>query len=266
MLPPVSSAGSVLIASMLAYLLFGAYCVQLATCSQTLDRGALRLLVHATTACLVLHLVFATHQAWKLLVVSPGNAEILDWPPKYTVLAIPALNGLLALLVQGYFAWRVWMVFRNGRLWIRVLIPCLIITTSVIQFGATIASTILVRRSLGKISLPVSLTNPALPSPKFRSMDGRFSDLFKLEAPIAIHLTSAVLSDALITGSMVYILNQYKTRTTFAETRSLLNTLIMNVIENCLITTVCAAANLISFFAGAPVLVAYAFQYVMGGL
>ena len=99
---------------------------------------------------------------------------------------------------------------------------------------------------------------------KFAEIDRNVTRLKELKKPVIVHLVSTAICDALITLSMSGIVSSilpyaprlligprqllfYKANTSFAKTKSLLSKLVVNTIENGLVTTVAAIANLVVY-------------------
>ncbi|RXW20211.1 hypothetical protein EST38_g5627 [Candolleomyces aberdarensis] len=123
------------------------------------------------------------------------------------------------------------------------IMSVIIVTVSVIQFGASIAICV-----------------------KFLMINRQVQNMYMLKAPITVHLISSVVCDVLITLSMVIIFYHYKKGTAFTATKSLLNALIIYTIENGLITSAWAIANLVVFFLRTQDVINVAFRYVIGSL
>ncbi|KAJ2928705.1 hypothetical protein H1R20_g8365, partial [Candolleomyces eurysporus] len=149
-------------------------------------------------------------------------------------------NGLTGLFVQCFFAWRIYELVKSK---FAGIMSAIIATISVIQFGASIAICV-----------------------KFLVINRQVQSMSMLKAPITVHLISSVVCDILITLSMVTIFYHYKKGTAFTATKSLLSALIIYTIENGLITSAWAIANLVIFFLRTQDVINVAFQYVMGSL
>ncbi|KAF5311512.1 hypothetical protein D9611_011576 [Ephemerocybe angulata] len=189
----------------------------------------------------MLHLSFITQYAWYVLVmgfIHPTN--IINTPA--TVSATPALNGLVFLLVQLSFAWRIFAV--SGKDKTIAPLSLLIIGLSLTQWGISIAL------AIGFNALRDNTRNYRL----------------ILKSRMIAHLITNMVTDTVITLSMVLTLYRFKRRTPVAPTRDLLTTLIMNTVENGLIITLFAGGNLLVSLlpTGGPF--GIAFQYITGGI
>ncbi|KAJ3550708.1 hypothetical protein NMY22_g284 [Coprinellus aureogranulatus] len=259
---PILFAGPVLIGILFTYLLFGVLLAQLVRpelpiCLQTAssevavqyyqtvapaDKKWLRILVALVVVIQFLQLSFITDNAW---TVAPGTG---------------VLNGSVSLCVQMFFVWKIYTLAQKNKFFIGV--AGLIAFLSVLQFGASIAITTKVRRYLIAEIMGANQRDAT----QFIMVNREAIRLPELKIPVAIHLATTAACDTLITLAMITILSHYKDNTVFHKTKSLLNTLIITTIENGLITSITAIANLIIFFTRTQDMINIAFQYVIGGL
>ncbi|KAF6758534.1 hypothetical protein DFP72DRAFT_1105314 [Ephemerocybe angulata] len=197
--------------------------------------------VAAVAICQMLHLSFITQYAWYVLVLGFIHPTNVINPPA-TVSATPALNGLVFLLVQLSFAWRIFAV--SGKDKTIAPLSLLIIGLSLTQWGISIAL------AIGFNALRDNTRNYRL----------------ILKSRMIAHLITNMVTDTVITLSMVLTLYRFKRRTPVAPTRDLLTTLIMNTVENGLIITLFAGGNLLVSLlpTGGPF--GIAFQFIIGGI
>lgn len=241
--PPLLFAGPVLIGCLFAYLLFGVLLAQVVQYYQAVTRSEhkiVKMLVGLVVVIQVTQLGLISDTAWTTCVlgfVDPIN--MIRPPPSAPGTGI--LNGAVALVVQSFFAWRIYTLGAKTPLAIGAAV--LVFLTTLLQMGAAIGVAVMFMAS------------------------GRSSqELFKLKTPITLGLTSTVACDLLITAAMIVILATYKGKTSFTRTKSILNTLIIATVENGMITTIGAIANLIVFFLRTQDMINIAVTYVVGGL
>lgn len=241
--PPLLFAGPVLIGVLLAYLLFGVLLAQVVQYCQTVSRTehvAMKILVGLVTVIQLVQLAFISDTAWTTCVLGFVNPINMIKPPP-SAPGTGILNGAIALCVQSFFAWKIYTLGAK-----KTLVMCvsgLIVLLALIQMGAAVGVAAL-----------------------FISIGGSSQELFKLKTPITIGLSTAVLCDLIISITMIVILAKYKENTAFVRTKSLLNTLIVSTIENGMVLTVGAIANLVIYFTRTQDMINIALTYVMGGL
>ncbi|TEB37968.1 hypothetical protein FA13DRAFT_714667 [Coprinellus micaceus] len=151
----------------------------------------------------------------------------------------PILNGLVAIFVQAFFAWRIYKIGKDNPFMkpISVIIALL----GLLQLAASIA--------LGIAFLQIGTDATSLP---------------KLSKIIPIHLGANMVADMLITICMFVILYDFKQNTSLPRTRTLLSALIRNTVENGLITSGFAITNLVLYFTRKTDLTSVAFRWTIG--
>ncbi|KAF6745401.1 hypothetical protein DFP72DRAFT_926116 [Ephemerocybe angulata] len=232
-----------LLGALFAYSLFGVLLVQIAQYYECFasDRLWQKLLVAVVVVIQGLQLGFTTNNAWSLCVLGLADSTKLRTTPA-TGAATNFLNGSTALCVQGYFAWRIYRLAKGRKLLIGATWLAAIL--ALVQWGSSIALTVGFIRLNRQVDLvPV-----------------------KLRVLVTLYFMTAAVCDVVISISMTFILSRYKTKTAFAETKSLLNTLIATTVENGIITTVSALINLVIYFTRTHDLIGVAIQYVIGGI
>ncbi|KAL8276673.1 hypothetical protein RQP46_010941 [Phenoliferia psychrophenolica] len=131
------------------------------------------------------------------------------------------LTGLTTLIVQAWYAWRVFIISGRSK-----VVPVLILACSLLSFGFAIGSTIAAFRL--KIF------------PRFN----------EFTYGVLIWLIAAIVSDFLITVSLVYHLGMARQSTVFEQTKSLLYLVARNVVENNLLTAMAALVDAALFGSG----------------
>ncbi|KAL1738209.1 hypothetical protein HDZ31DRAFT_70256 [Schizophyllum fasciatum] len=121
------------------YLLFGVFIVQLylyATFSIQ-DPLPIKLFVYAVAIVDTVQTGFLTDLSYGILVARWGDVEGLAHRP-WTALTLLVVNGLVAAMIQTFFAWRIWILsgksrrsyFLSGFIIIVALTQCLAATVS----------------------------------------------------------------------------------------------------------------------------------------
>jgi hypothetical protein len=127
----------------------------------------------------------------------------------------PALTGLIAMLVQLFFAWRVKILTGNN--WI--------VTTIV---------TLAISGGLGGLATAVAV-----------GIIPQFINFQKFRVVVIIWLAAECVSDFIITTSLVWHLRKHKTG--FKETDTLVNRLIIMTVQTGMVTSLCAIVDLILY-------------------
>ncbi|TFK26037.1 hypothetical protein FA15DRAFT_616573 [Coprinopsis marcescibilis] len=231
-LDPASITGPVLLGTIGSYLLFGIYLAQLPTdhyvskrlSNSQSDHKVLQILVILVTVFELVAIVAMGVDAWESLIVSISLPErrltFSSMAPLH-----PALNGLISLCVQGFFARRILILKWNK---VDVSIAYLIFALSIAQL-------------IGAMGICV----------QFALVSQNIMFFNTVATWATLHLVSSLACDTLITVSMVIKLNQYKKQIAVPEARSMLRSLSINTVENGLVTTLCVALNL-GFYFGRP--------------
>jgi hypothetical protein len=177
------------------------------------------------------HLVLCTIAIYWYLVVNFSNTSALD-KTTWSMSLQTDCNGLIGLIVECFFARRVWIMSRNWFLTgIIVLLAC-------IHFGLGIVFTVegLLLVEVHKFGRLIWVTSAGL--------------------------GSAAAADVIIAGSLCYYL--LKSRTGFTRTDSLITTLIVYSLTTGLITSVIAMICVITFAIMPTNFIWLAFFWVMG--
>ncbi|KAJ3524868.1 hypothetical protein NMY22_g10820 [Coprinellus aureogranulatus] len=214
-----------LIGCLLVWLLYGVLLIQAVHYAEShaSDDRPIWLHILALIVALTqgLQICFFTKFTWRLCVkglFNPIGISIVTT----TAAACPILNGFMALFVQSYFSWQMYVLAQKNRLATGYSI--LVVCVSLTQFLSNIM--------IGKGFIAASCD---------------LSQLHVLKASIMIAYVINSVGDALITVGLTSILWYYRKDTMFDKTRSILNKLIVNTIENGFVTTVCAVTSLILF-------------------
>ncbi|KAF9019478.1 hypothetical protein BDZ89DRAFT_1072967 [Hymenopellis radicata] len=202
-----------------SYCFYGILIVQMCVYSINFahDRRALKTFVWLVFLIETLSMIFLTIGAWK--IGGPGWGDmntllVLDW----SFSALLPLVIVLAIMVQGFYAWRIRCL--SGRLFIPIAICCVALVG-------------------GGFLLHVSVMFA-----KERSVKA----FIELAPEVSTGLAGAAACDITITVSMVVLLSNRKT-IGFKETASLINQLVRFNIETGFLTSIAALVELVLFHA-----------------
>ncbi|KAJ2923776.1 hypothetical protein H1R20_g13325, partial [Candolleomyces eurysporus] len=212
--------GPILVGALFSYFCLGAYFVQL---SQYLlnpvanERRVIHVLVALVALAEIGSTIIMSENAWRVLCQADFDPSLVFVLSNWST-SSPVFYGFVALLVQCFFAWKIWSLAKR---WLRIVLPAVITALSLMQFSACIALTI-----------------------QFAQIQRDSSKWGLLETTVIVQRAGSLACDALITASMVGILWSYKMESDLRSTQKLLNGLIINTLENGLITTLFVALNL----------------------
>ncbi|KAF7341429.1 hypothetical protein MVEN_01880000 [Mycena venus] len=164
----------------------------------------------------------SSHYAYSVLSLSWGDPTIfvkLLW----STITTPIFTGLTALSVQLFFAWRIYQL--KGRdLWGRIVCGLIAILAVVQALTVCIADV------------------------KF-SRTRALSDLVKFKTLVTFWLIDTVVCDTLITITMIFILYQYRKRTPWKQTDTIITKLMVHTLETGAVTSAGALLYLILYLA-----------------
>ncbi|KAJ7214817.1 hypothetical protein GGX14DRAFT_609477 [Mycena pura] len=184
------------------------------------ERWWIKTLVYTLFTLEVVQTAVTSHFAYTLLVVRWGDPTVFVKLP-WSSLAVPIFTGITSASVQIFFAWRIYTL-KGEHLWARA-VSVLIVMLALMQ------------------SLSALVT------------DGRFAvttqvaELQKLMIGVKVWLIGSAVCDVVITLAMITILAQYRMKTPWKRTDSLITKLIYNTVETGAITSVVAVAEVILF-------------------
>ncbi|KAF8890374.1 hypothetical protein BD779DRAFT_266328 [Infundibulicybe gibba] len=219
----VPITGSMFVGCILNWFLFGALLIQLYDYQliyQRRDRMFLRCAVCVVCFLELIQSVFITHTVWDVLVSGWGDPSATSKIPWSTIVT-PTLVGTVSLIVQLFFAWRIWTLTENI---CAHAVAIVISLASIMQFGSTIA-----------ITAQYALLNHD---------SGKLDTLY---ITAKAWLYGSLACDLLITITMVTLLFLARSKLSFKPTQTLINYLIMHTMETGAITAVAAALRLIFF-------------------
>ncbi|KZV66158.1 hypothetical protein PENSPDRAFT_98416 [Peniophora sp. CONT] len=222
---PISEAlllvlGPVFIGTLFSWLLYGVSCVQLYLyhVSTYNDATWIRSLVYVIFLLDTYHSIVAAFMGWNFLCSGWGRPSALVYPG-WTFVSIPIISGIVAALVQVFYAWRI-HILRGWR-----VLPMLIIALALLQAGGGISTGIGV----------IPFTN--------------VSQIHALESRIDVWLAGSATVDVIISVSMVYILFTARRSSMISlHGERVINRLIRLSVETGIATTTTAVLELGMFF------------------
>jgi len=178
------------------------------------DSWRLKLLVFVVWVLDTLHLILCTIAIYWYLVLNYNNPAQLAFT-HWSMNLQTDCNGLIGLMVEIFFAQRVWRISKNWHL------TCLICILACLHFGLGVFFT--VESFLLK----------------------EYSRYTQLTWVTSTGLGGAAAADIIIAVSLVYFL--LRSRTGFERTDSLITTLAIYAINTGLLTSICATCAVITF-------------------
>ncbi|KAI0043719.1 hypothetical protein FA95DRAFT_1563039 [Auriscalpium vulgare] len=213
--------GPIFVGNVINWLLMGSLVVQVYMfhISYPSERIRIRLLVYIVFLLDVVQTVFGTHQAWFYMIANWSKPGTLDAEP-WSAATIPIMCGLIAAIVQIFYAWRIWRMKDS----VVMHVFSLMIAAIALAQGVTavVASSIIQERPTQR-------------------------NLLHLHPAFEFWLAGSFVADVLICGCMIWILYDAKTQTMWTESGSLFNRLILNAIQTGLVTVICATVDLALF-------------------
>lgn len=232
-----------LVGSMSSYFFLGAYFVQLlqyiSLARKHKERTAVHVIVGLTTTIELLQHALMMHTIYEMFIVRAGNYSFVNTP--WSSAALPALNGLVAFLVQIFRIWRVHAFMKS--IWGTEYITPFIFLVCFLQCGAAVAATVLFVRS-GNNAEQLSFLKPAM----------------------ITWLSLTIVCDTLVTASIVLPLLKRKSTSECHRSQKIINGVILNAVENGSITLLFAIPYLVVFLKFPNTMLAVPFEYVIGRL
>ncbi|THU99418.1 hypothetical protein K435DRAFT_964429 [Dendrothele bispora CBS 962.96] len=200
------------------------------------DRWGIKAVVWVVFLLETVFTIFMTIAAWNQYGDGWGDVDsllIIDWSWE----PLPALNGVLAGLAQGFYIWRIWSL--TNKLWLPFLISLVSIMQVVVSFYYGIAVTV---EGLG------------------------VDKLIAHSAEVSLWLAGSATCDILITISLVVILSRRKAATRFSQTAGLLTRLIRFAVETGSITSAGAIIEVVLWLTMHQYNIHFIFFLVLGKL
>ncbi|KZV70516.1 hypothetical protein PENSPDRAFT_752456 [Peniophora sp. CONT] len=219
-----TTIGSALVGNQLNWFLLGGLSVQMYIYMNNKhshkDPIWLRALVCSVFVVDLAQTVVGTHYAWYYSVEIWGNPTALLTAIPWSGWMVPILDGFIALLVQSFYAWRIWTLSRSRSLYLAPV--ALIVLLSLMQFIASMVVTI-----------------------KEFSNDGSRAALQVVTSSADVWLVGSFANDVIIAACMVTLLYQARTQTVWVQSQGLYDRLIANTVQTGLVTATIAGVDLL---------------------
>lgn len=213
------SIGAFVVAGIIATYLSGIVATQCFSYYTTFqdDRRLYFWLVTGLLVLDVLHTAISCRTIYFFGVTRWGDPTALVHSP-WSFSIEPSFTGIAASVVQGFYAYRVWIISAR-----KPIIPVLIAIGSAIQLGFAIGASI-----------------------KIFVFHQEFARFHEYTYGVAAWLVAASATDLLITASMVYYLKS-ALNSDYVHTSSLVQKILRNVIETNGLTAAAALTNMVLF-------------------
>ncbi|KAJ6576414.1 hypothetical protein DFH09DRAFT_1149268 [Mycena vulgaris] len=224
--PFILETGPLFIGVLFNWGLLGAFLVQIyiyAVWYHHTDRGAVRYIVYTLFVVEAVQTGLMTHTAWEILAYNWGDPTVLLNIP-WSSATTPIVGGIVAMIVQLYFAWRIWILQQN-----------------MISGGVAIVASLL---SLLQCICAVTYGGKFIAS----GLDATLLDAPTFKVLAVVWLSGNVSCDVIIAVSLVYIFSVVKSNS-IARTGNVLNRLIIQTIQSGVITALVACAHLAIYLA-----------------
>ncbi|KAI0755251.1 histone acetylation protein-domain-containing protein [Daedaleopsis nitida] len=203
------------------------------------DAKSIKALVVILTVLDTLHLILCTKAIYWYLVSNFGDVDNLD-VTSWSMALQTDCNGLIGLIVETFFARRVWMMSRN---W---LITGIIVVLACLHFASD--GSVLASANFAGLGVVFTVES--------------FSKFGRLTWVTSVGLGSAAVSDILIAIAMCYYL--YTKRTGLRRTDSVVTTLMVYSINSGLTTSIIASICVVTFAAMPTNFIWLSFFWIMG--
>ncbi|KAJ7436910.1 hypothetical protein B0H11DRAFT_636807 [Mycena galericulata] len=180
----------------------------------------LKALVYTIFSLEITQTAITSHFAYETLVVSWGDPSVFVKLP-WSSLATPIFTGITSATVQLFFAWRIYQLKGKSMIY-RIVIAVIVLLALMQSFAAIISDA------------------------RF-AVTTEISEILKLMVGVKVWLIGSAVCDVVITLTMIIILSQYRAKTPWKQTDSLITKLIFNTIETGAVTSLVAVADVVLF-------------------
>ncbi|KAJ7744041.1 hypothetical protein DFH07DRAFT_1063455 [Mycena maculata] len=184
------------------------------------ERAWTKCLVYGIFLMQTAETAITSHFAFSLLVVRWGDPTIFVKLP-WSSLATPIFTGITSALVQTFFAWRIY-ILKGENMVYRVVAGVIVMLALMQSLAAIISDT------------------------KF-AVTTEVAELENLIKGVKVWLVGSAVADVVIALTMIVILSEYRRKTPWKRTDSLITKLIYNTIETGAITSVLAICDVTLF-------------------
>ncbi|KAJ7197415.1 hypothetical protein GGX14DRAFT_471291, partial [Mycena pura] len=218
--PPYTTLGAMEIGMAFSTLLFGVVSLQTFNYYRNFpnDSWRLKALVGAVWVLELAHSICSWHGMFLVTVTFYGQpSHILD--PPVTIVLISLFAGIIVVLVQGFFCFRIYRL--SARKWLAIF--CFVLAVSPLVF------------SLRILAIFVE--------------SGEFSALLQGTGKILVTTATALVpvEHAAVAGVLIYYLLKMKQSNSFSQTRSMVDSIVLWTIETTLAATLMSVIELIMF-------------------
>lgn len=184
------------------------------------ERWPLKAIVYGLLFVDTIQTFFVTDYAWHVLVRNWGNPEALagfTW----SSCTIPVFDGLISIVAQFFFAWRIWMFRKYFKA--AAVVSGLVVVVSLMQGLSAIVNGI-----------------------RFNFVTN-IAEIEKFNSGVIVWLSGSFACDLIIAVAMIIILLRVRTKSFSETTLSLCTSLIVHVVETGTATVFTACLELILF-------------------
>ncbi|KAJ7449287.1 hypothetical protein FB451DRAFT_1531678 [Mycena latifolia] len=216
-----SIIGPIFIGNIINWMLLGTLITQMYTYHQKFakDRISITILGKPPSDLRLSITIMLTDHGWWFIINIWGKPEEFDFVP-WSACMIVFMCGLVAGIVQLFYAWRIWVLAR-GKIMIGIAI--LIVLTALIQSISAMVTAILLL------------------------LDPNQKAVLRLHPGFTIWLSGSLATDVFITTCMTYILHTAKMKTAWADSETLLGRMVRITVQTGLATVVTACIDLFLF-------------------
>ncbi|KAJ6592395.1 hypothetical protein B0H19DRAFT_5570 [Mycena capillaripes] len=184
------------------------------------ERAWIKALVNLLFILQLTQTAIMSHFAFSMLVLRWGEPDAFVKLPWSSLLS-PISGGVTSAIVQIFFARRIF-ILKGDALWARA-VAGVIVLLALMQCLAGIINT-------AKFGLTEEV-----------------AQLEHLETGVKVWLIGSAVCDVTITATMSFILNEYRSKTPWKKTDTLITKLLFNTVETGAVTTIVASVEMVLF-------------------
>jgi len=189
------------------------------------DHRGLKALVYGVFILDLIQTGLSTETSYHTFVQYFANIKVLNDPSR-TLVSLPLFDGVIAAVVQAFYAWRIWQLGKAllAKLVLIIIMVVIFLTSALQTIGGMITAFAWVRfQKHPLISVPVSNTG------------------------YVIWVASGMAADTIIAFAMSYLISKAKDTKFMLHGNTLLNKILIRVVATGVLTAFCAMVNLIFF-------------------
>ncbi|KAJ7743046.1 hypothetical protein DFH07DRAFT_37075 [Mycena maculata] len=184
------------------------------------ERAWIRCIVYSIFLMQAAETAITSHFAFSLLVMNWGDPTIFVKLP-WSSLATPIFTGITSAMVQCFFAWRIY-ILKGENMVYRIVAGAIVMLAWMQSLAAIISDA------------------------KF-AVTTEVAELENLVKGVKVWLVGSAVADVVIALTMIVILSEFRRKTPWKRTDSLITKLIYNTIETGAITSVLAICDVSLF-------------------